>query len=173
MSYVTFLLLCLQATTLFLMIELYTPELTLIKGNWDLQEHYFVVVRPAMLVTGAMFLSTLALTFSLSVDLRPSIADTLRAHTGSYMLLGFCACMAFMTYRVRSERGHFLCQTGFLLIPVLLGVVAPDWGQVDRDTDMDGVHDVMDRCVETPSTQTFDVDLYGCSPEQNAVKSAP
>ncbi len=171
MSYSTYLLLCLQATALFLMIELYTPELSLIKGNWDLEEHYFVVVKPAALATGAMFLSTLALTLSLSIDLRPSIEETLRVHSGSYLLLGFCACIALATYRARSAKAHFLCQTGFFLIPVLMGFVAPNWGQVDRDKDMDGVHDVMDRCPETKPSDTFDIDLYGCSPRQNAEKT--
>jgi|GEM_PF-4925425 len=167
MSYVTFLLLCLQATTLFMMIEIYTPELALIKGNWDLHKHYFSVVKPAALITGAMFLSTLALTISLSVDLRPSISESLRTHKGGYLLLFFCACIAFAIYWARTERAHFLCQTGFLLVPILLGVVSPDWGQVDRDVDMDGVHDVMDRCPDTRHQETFDVDLYGCSPQQN------
>jgi len=168
MSYLTYLLLCLQATSLFLMIELYTPELSLIKGNWDLERHYYAVVKPAALVTGAMFLITLALTFFLAVDLRPSFAESLRTNTGGYVLLAFCACVAFATYWAKSERAHFFCQTGFLLVPLLIGVVEPHWGQVDRDTDMDGVHDVMDRCPSTLADETFDVDLYGCSPRQNA-----
>ena len=171
MSVTTYLMLFFHAVMFFIILDLYTPELDISNEHWDLDSHYWRVIKPSMILMFMLFLISMLLLVSLSTDVRPTIMDSLRAMKKLLMGWPILLAMSGVIFFTKSERIHLLCQSVIcFVLPLVLSVAAPKYGRIDRDLDMDFVPNIKDMCPETIPEQTFDVDLRGCSPEQNAAR---
>ena len=168
MSVWSYWLLFFHAVAFFIILDLYTPELEITNELWDLQSHYWLIIKPVMILMAALFLISMMLVVSVSADIRQSWYASFLALYKSLLvwpvLLGVCYAM----YNSTSPRLHRFSQIVIcFIVPILISIGAPKFGQIDRDADMDGVVNTKDNCPQTLPAQVFDVDLYGCSPEQN------
>jgi hypothetical protein len=168
MSVWSYLLLFFHGVVFFIILDLYTPELEITNEQWDLDSHYWMIIKPVMFLMALLFLISMLLIFCISTDIRPSWYASFLTLKKVMLIWPPLLGVSFAMYKSKSLRIHFFSQSVIcFVIPIALAIGAPKYGMVDRDGDMDGVINTKDNCPDTIPSQVFDVDLYGCSPEQN------